>query len=83
MSIIYRPVIFILQYLCDRVDPPIPCELVRGYLDFSPHAWNNILVRRGSSLVRMVVDACHPTDIREVTDPEFFCRSIAVSFWCL
>lgn len=78
--IIYQPVIFILQYLCDRVDPPIPCELVRGYLDFRPHAWNNILVRRGSSLVRMVVDACHPTDIREETDPEFFCRSITVLF---
>ncbi|XXG76763.1 hypothetical protein AAC387_Pa08g1050 [Persea americana] len=69
----------LMKYLCDRVDPPIPCELVRGYLDFRPHAWNNILVRRGSSLVRMVVDACHPTDIREETDPEFFCRYIPLT----
>lgn len=63
-----------LQYLCDRVNPPIPCELVRGYLDFMPHAWNAIRVKRGSSLVRMVVDACFPTNIREETDPEYFCR---------
>ncbi|OVA03456.1 Protein kinase domain [Macleaya cordata] len=64
----------LMKYLCDRVDPPIPCELVRGYLDFMPHAWNTILVRRDDSWVRMVVDACCPTDIREETDPEFFCR---------
>ncbi|KHN45764.1 hypothetical protein glysoja_048663 [Glycine soja] len=25
-------------YLCDHMAPPVPCELVRGYLDFSPHA---------------------------------------------
>lgn len=24
--------------------------------------------------VRMVVDACYPTDIREETDVEFYCR---------
>ncbi|XP_043695830.1 uncharacterized protein LOC122646344 isoform X2 [Telopea speciosissima] len=69
----------LMKYLCDRVEPPVPCELVRGYLDFMPHAWNIILVRRGESCVRMVVDACHPTDIREETDPEFFCRYIPLS----
>ncbi|XP_042517260.1 uncharacterized protein LOC122091404 isoform X2 [Macadamia integrifolia] len=69
----------LLKYLCDRVEPPVPCELVRGYLDFMPHAWNIILVRRGDSWVRMIVDACHPTDIREETDPEFFCRYIPLS----
>ncbi|KAJ4968606.1 hypothetical protein NE237_015307 [Protea cynaroides] len=69
----------LLKYLCDRVEPPVPCELVRGYLDFMPHAWNIILVRRGDSWVRMVVDACHPTDIREETDQEFFCRYIPLS----
>ena len=58
------------------MDPPIPCELVRGYLDFMPHAWNVILRRRGDSLIRMVVDACHPHDIREETDPEYFCRLV-------
>lgn len=56
------------------MEPPIPCELVRGYLDFLPHAWNIILIKRGDSLVRMVVDACCPHDIREETDPEYFCR---------
>ncbi|XP_031251870.1 uncharacterized protein LOC116141431 [Pistacia vera] len=66
----------LLKYLCDRVEPPVPCELVRGYLDFQPHAWNTILVKRGDSWVRMVVDACHPHDIREETDPEYFCRYI-------
>ncbi|KAL3582280.1 hypothetical protein D5086_016612 [Populus alba] len=69
----------LMKYLCDRMDPPIPCELVRGYLDFMPHAWNVILRRRGDSLIRMVVDACHPHDIREETDPEYFCRYIPLS----
>ncbi|XP_011027240.1 PREDICTED: uncharacterized protein LOC105127583 isoform X1 [Populus euphratica] len=69
----------LMKYLCDRMDPPVPCELVRGYLDFMPHAWNVILRRRGDSLVRMVVDACHPHDIREETDPEYFCRYIPLS----
>uniref|UniRef100_A0A6V7QQN9 Protein kinase domain-containing protein n=1 Tax=Ananas comosus var. bracteatus TaxID=296719 RepID=A0A6V7QQN9_ANACO len=66
-------------YLCDRVDPPIPCELVRGYLDFMPHAWNAVLVRRGNTWVRMVVDACYPTNIREETDAEYFCRYIPLN----
>ncbi|KAJ6725960.1 hypothetical protein OIU79_004172 [Salix purpurea] len=69
----------LMKYLCDRMDPPVPCELVRGYLDFMPHAWNVILRKRGNSLVRMVVDACHPHDIREETDPEYFCRYIPLS----
>lgn len=79
-----------MQYLCDRMEPPIPCELVRGYLEFMPHAWNIILVKKGDSLVRMVVDACHPHDIREETDPEYYCRSVFFLFfissgflWCL
>jgi len=58
------------------MDPPLPCELVRGYLDFTPHAWNVILSRRGDSLVRMVVDACRPHDIKEETDLEYFSRSV-------
>ncbi|KAF5184900.1 Mitogen-activated protein kinase kinase kinase yoda [Thalictrum thalictroides] len=69
----------LMKYLCDRMVPPIPCELVRGYLDFSPHAWNIIPVRRDGSLVRMVVDACCPTDIREERDPEYSCRYIPSS----
>ncbi|URD74714.1 STYKc [Musa troglodytarum] len=72
----------LMKYLCDRVDPPIPCELVRGYLDFMPHAWNVVHVRRGNSLMRMVVDACYPTDIREETDIEYFCRYIPLSRLC-
>ncbi|XP_030530395.1 uncharacterized protein LOC115740883 isoform X2 [Rhodamnia argentea] len=66
----------LLKYLCDRMVPPVPCELVRGYLDFSPHAWNIVLVKKGDLWVRMVVDACHPLDIREETDPEYACRYI-------
>ncbi|KAJ4832431.1 hypothetical protein Tsubulata_028487 [Turnera subulata] len=69
----------LMKYLCDRMDPPIPCELVRGYLDFMPHAWNIIHVKKGESLARMVVDTCHPLDIREETDPEYFCRYIPLS----
>lgn len=69
-----------LQYLCDHMEPPVPCELVRGFLDFSPHAWNTILVNRGDTQVRMLVDACRPHDIREEEDPEFFCRS-TFFFW--
>ncbi|XP_022940432.1 uncharacterized protein LOC111446040 isoform X1 [Cucurbita moschata] len=69
----------LLKYLCDRMEPPVPCELVRGYLDFLPHAWNVILVKRGNALVRMVVDACRPNDIREEADPEYFCRYIPLS----
>ncbi|KAF9612438.1 hypothetical protein IFM89_000186 [Coptis chinensis] len=61
----------LMKYLCDRMVPPIPCELVRGYLDFLPHAWNIIPVRRDDSWVRMVVDACCPTDIREETETVF------------
>jgi hypothetical protein len=64
-----------LQYLCDRMEPPVPCELVRGYLDFLPHAWNVVPIKRGDTWVRMVVDACRPHDIREETDSEYFCRS--------
>ncbi|XWS13726.1 hypothetical protein CRYUN_Cryun36dG0062600 [Craigia yunnanensis] len=66
----------LMKYLCDRMEPPVPCELVRGYLDFMPHAWNIIPIKRGDSWVRMVVDACHPHDIREEMDPEFCCRYI-------
>uniref|UniRef100_A0A2P2K8G6 LRR-RLK n=1 Tax=Rhizophora mucronata TaxID=61149 RepID=A0A2P2K8G6_RHIMU len=69
----------LMKYLCDRMEPPVPCELVRGYLDFLPHAWNIILIKKGGSLVRMVVDACFPLDIREETDPEYFCRYIPLS----
>ncbi|WOK99239.1 hypothetical protein Cni_G07951 [Canna indica] len=69
----------LMKYLCDRVDPPIPCELVRGYIDFMPHAWNVVRVRRGDTWLRMVIDACYPTDIREETDLEYFCRYIPLS----
>ncbi|XWS53909.1 hypothetical protein CRYUN_Cryun10bG0040900 [Craigia yunnanensis] len=69
----------LMKYLCDRMEPPVPCELVRGYLDFMPHAWNTIPIKRGDSWVRMVVDACHPHDIREEMDPEYFCRYIPLS----
>ncbi|XP_030507202.2 uncharacterized protein LOC115722204 isoform X1 [Cannabis sativa] len=69
----------LMKYLCDRMEPPILCELVRGYLDFMPHAWNIVLLKSGDSLVRMVVDACHPHDIREETDPEYYCRYIPLS----
>lgn len=63
-----------IQYLCDRMDPPVPCELVRGYLDFMRHAWNVILIKKGDSWIRMLVDSCRPHDIREERDPEFFSR---------
>ncbi|KAK9070961.1 hypothetical protein SSX86_009529 [Deinandra increscens subsp. villosa] len=69
----------LMKYLCDRVEPRVPCELVRGYLDFSPHAWNVVVVKRGDSVVRMVVDACRPHDIREETDPEYYYRYIPLS----
>ncbi|KAK6146026.1 hypothetical protein DH2020_019895 [Rehmannia glutinosa] len=69
----------LMKYLCDRMEPQIPCELVRGYLDFSPHAWNVIVIKRGDSFSRMIVDACHPHDIREESDPEYFCRYIPLS----
>ncbi|KAL9263808.1 putative serine/threonine-protein kinase [Drosera capensis] len=64
----------LMKYLCDRMDPPVPCELVRGYLDFCPHAWNVVLIKRRGTWVRMVVDACRPHDIREEADPEYFSR---------
>ncbi|GLT61542.1 hypothetical protein SLA2020_342410 [Shorea laevis] len=73
----HRALLF--KYLCDRMKPPIPCELVRGYLDFMPHAWNVIVIRRNDSWIRMVVDACRPHDIREETDPEYFCRYVPLS----
>jgi hypothetical protein len=73
----HRSLLF--KYLCDRMEPRVPCELVRGYLDFSPHAWNVVVVKRGDSLIRMIVDACRPLDIREETDPEYFCRYVPLS----
>ncbi|XP_024529529.1 uncharacterized protein LOC9651494 isoform X2 [Selaginella moellendorffii] len=66
----------LMKYLCDRSSPVIPCELVRGYLDYMPHAWNVVLVCRGGVNVRMLVDACRPLDIRLESDPEYFCRYI-------
>ncbi|XP_019094836.1 PREDICTED: uncharacterized protein LOC109124472 isoform X2 [Camelina sativa] len=69
----------LMKYLCDRMEPPVPCELVRGYLDFMPHAWNVVPVKQDSSWVRMVVDACRPHDIREDTDQEYFCRYIPLN----
>ncbi|CAO2821516.1 unnamed protein product [Amaranthus hypochondriacus] len=69
----------LMKYLCDRMEPPVPCELIRGYLDFSPHAWNAILVRRGGLWVRMIVDACHPHDIRDEMDAEYLCRYIPLT----
>ncbi|PWA39855.1 leucine-rich repeat protein kinase family protein [Artemisia annua] len=44
----------LMKYLCDRVKPRVPCELVRGYLDFAPHAWNVVAVKRGDSEVRRI-----------------------------
>ncbi|KAL6971672.1 hypothetical protein U1Q18_031352 [Sarracenia purpurea var. burkii] len=70
----------LMKYLCDRMEPPVPCELVRGYFDFSPHAWNVIVMKKGDAWLRMIVDACHPHDIREETDPEYFCRYIPLSW---
>ncbi|EPS63806.1 hypothetical protein M569_10977, partial [Genlisea aurea] len=64
----------LMKYLCDRMEPRIPCELIRGYLDFAPHAWNVIVIKRGEMSVRMIVDACHPHDIRDERDPEYFSR---------
>jgi len=61
------------------MEPSIPCELVRGYLDFSPHAWNIVLIKRGAKWVRMLIDACRPLDIREEKDTEYFCRYVPVS----
>lgn len=69
----------LMKYLCDRVKPHVPCELVRGYLDFSPHAWNVVVVKRGDSWVRMIVDACHPYEMREETDPKYFFRYVPLS----
>uniref|UniRef100_A0A0A9AUQ1 Protein kinase domain-containing protein n=1 Tax=Arundo donax TaxID=35708 RepID=A0A0A9AUQ1_ARUDO len=69
----------LMKYLCDRADPPIPCELVRGHLDYTPHAWNVVPVRNGKGWVRMIVDACFPTNIKEETDPEYFCRYVPLS----
>ncbi|XP_062212377.1 uncharacterized protein LOC133913285 [Phragmites australis] len=69
----------LMKYLCDRADPPIPCELVRGHLDYTPHAWNVVPVRNGNGWVRMIVDACYPTYIKEETDPEYFCRYVPLS----
>ncbi|PSS33833.1 Mitogen-activated protein kinase kinase kinase [Actinidia chinensis var. chinensis] len=69
----------LMKYLCDRMEPRVPCELVRGYFDFSPHAWNVVIIKRGDALVRMIVDTCHPHDIREETDPEYFCRYVPAS----
>ncbi|KAH0988033.1 hypothetical protein GBA52_015210 [Prunus armeniaca] len=72
----HRALLF--KYLCDRLKPQ-GCEHVRGYLDFIPHAWNIILINRGSSKIRMVVDACRPLDIREETNLEYYCRYIPPS----
>jgi len=47
---------------------------VRGHLDYTPHAWNVVPVRKANGWVRMIVDACYPTNIKEETDPEYFCR---------
>lgn len=69
----------LMKYLCDRADPPILCELVRGYMDYTPHAWNVILVNRDGKWVRMLVDACRPVDIRPEEDPEYFYRYIPLS----
>ncbi|KAH7281677.1 hypothetical protein KP509_36G058100 [Ceratopteris richardii] len=71
----HRAILF--KYLCDRAS--LQCELVRGYLDYVPHAWNVVLVKKADSLVRMLVDPCRPLDIREERDPEYFCRYIPVS----
>ncbi|XP_050372713.1 uncharacterized protein LOC126790504 [Argentina anserina] len=70
----------LLKYLCDRMEPRVPCELVRGYLDFMPHAWNIIPVKRAdSNETRWIVDACRPHDIRKETDPEYYCRYIPMN----
>ncbi|CAM6083672.1 unnamed protein product [Calypogeia fissa] len=70
----HRAILF--KYLCDRAEPVIPCELVRGYLDYMPHAWNVVLVKDLNESARMLVDACRPLDIRQEQDPEYFCRYI-------
>ena len=67
-----------MKYLCDWMEPPVPCELVKGYLEFMPNTWNTIPIKKGAPWVRMVFDACRPHDIREETDTEFCCRSISL-----
>ncbi|GLJ44197.1 hypothetical protein SUGI_0922540 [Cryptomeria japonica] len=69
----------LMKYLCDRADPPIPCELVRGYMDYMPHAWNAIIINKDGKWVRLIVDACRPFDIRDEEDPEYFCRYIPLN----
>ncbi|KAH9298102.1 hypothetical protein KI387_029784, partial [Taxus chinensis] len=69
----------LMKYLCDRADPPIPCELVRGYMDYMPHAWNAIIINKDNKWVRLIVDTCRPHDIREEEDPEYFCRYIPLN----
>ncbi|GAQ79493.1 Protein kinase superfamily protein [Klebsormidium nitens] len=54
----HRAILF--KYLCDRASPLIKCELVRGYLDYEPHAWNMVLFEEEGELRRLLVDACRP-----------------------
>lgn len=68
----HRAILF--KYLCDRAS--LPCVLVRGYLDYVPHAWNLVLVKKAGVACRMLVDCCRPLDIREEKDPEYFCRYV-------
>jgi hypothetical protein len=58
----HRAILF--KYLCDRARPPIPCELVRGYLDCEPHAWNVVLLKEKGGARRLLVDACRPNRIQ-------------------
>lgn len=58
----HRAILF--KYLCDRARPPIPCELVRGYLDYEPHAWNVVLLKEKGGPRRLLVDACRPNRIQ-------------------
>ncbi|XVE70210.1 hypothetical protein DITRI_Ditri10aG0054700 [Diplodiscus trichospermus] len=72
------------KYFCDRMEPPVPRELVRRYLDFSRLAWNVVLLYIYKKKKVIHWSACwlmhaHHHDLRQEMEPEYFCWYILLT----
>eukprot|EP00854_Cymbomonas_tetramitiformis_P009331 gene9331-11057_t len=67
------------KYLCDAAEPRLPCTLVRGFRDATPHAWNTLSLGslegaegtpRGDARVgEFLVDTCDAVAVRPRWQP--------------
>ncbi|KAF9591591.1 hypothetical protein IFM89_004820 [Coptis chinensis] len=63
----------LMKYLCNRMVPPIPCELVRGYHDFTPMPGTLYLSRRMAHVINV------PITSENIEKPTYSFPSLSLS----